>query len=279
LGHECAGTVLSVGSAVTDKFKPGDRVAVEPGTGCGSCPRCREGRYNLCPDMRFLGSIMSNYPGALRTRMAHPAETCFKLPDHVSFDEAAMLEPLSVGVQACKRGRVKTGDSVLIGGAGPVGFLTMLVAKAAGAARIGMTDINLPRLEFARDYGEGSNCEIFEMPGAEIPDGWDVAIECTGAVSSTECCIEKLRTGATIVLVGHGSQNLDIRPILTKELDMMGVFRYCDTYPTCLDLVASGKIDVKPMVTHHFGLDEINEAINAGLTDPTAIKVIVHPNR
>ena len=305
LGHECAGTVLKVGSAVKDKFEVGDRVAIEPGTPCGCCARCREGRYNLCPDMRFLGSFMSNYPGALRTKMPHPSEMCYKIPDHVTFEEAAMLEPMAVGTQAVRRGRISMGDKVLIAGAGPVGFLTMLIAKAAGATQIGMTDINENRLQFAKDYGEGNQCETYDVTKEGVvdgmPDDFDVAIDCTGVVSSSETCIQKLRKGGMMVLVGMGSQKLDVQPILTKELDMVGVFRYCskssrslslrllfrkshrsrctDTYPTCLDLLATGKIDVKPMITHHFPLDQINEAINTGLTDPTAIKVIVHPNQ
>ena len=159
----------------------------------------------------------------------------------------------------------------------------MLVAKAAGATRISLTDINANRLAFAKDYGEGDNCETFDVTAdgvvASINDDYDIAIDCTGVVSSTKTCIEKLRKGGVMVLVGMGSQTLDIAPLINKELDMRGVFRYCNTYPSCLELLATGKIDVKPMITHHFALDQINEAINAGLTDPTAIKVIVHPNQ
>lgn len=215
--------------------------------------------------------------------MAHPAEMCYKIPDHVSFEEAAMLEPMAVATQAVKRAQVKMGDKILIAGAGPVGFLTMLIAKAAGATRIGLTDINANRLKFAQEYGEGNNCETFDVTQdgvvASIDDDFDIAIDCTGVVSSTKTCIEKLRKGGVMVLVGMGSQTLDIAPLINKELDMRGVFRYCNTYPSCLELLSTGKIDVKPMITHHFALDQINEAIEAGLTDPTAIKVIVHPNQ
>ena len=142
-----------------------------------------------------------------------------------------MLEPMAVGVQAVKRGQVKLGDSVLIAGAGPVGFLTMLIAKASGATRIGMTDINQQRLDFARDYGQGRNCEIFKVPDAvaSMPADYDVAIECTGVTSSAECCIQQLRKGGTLVMVGQGAQILNVQPILTKELAMVGVFRYCAT--------------------------------------------------
>ena len=114
LGHECSGTVVSVGKDVGDRFAVGDRIAIEPGTPCAICNMCRTGRYNLCSQVKFLGSFMSNYPGALRTKMAHPAEMCFKIPDHVSFEEAAMLEPMAVALQAVKRGKVKLGDHVLV---------------------------------------------------------------------------------------------------------------------------------------------------------------------
>ena len=194
-----------------------------------------------------------------------------------------MLEPMAVATQAVKRGQIKMGDKVLIAGAGPVGFLTMLIAKAAGATRIGLTDINENRLKFAKDYGAGNNCETYDVTKEgvvdSIADDYDIAVDCTGVVSSTKTCIAKCRKGGTMVLVGMGSQTLDIAPLINKELDMRGVFRYCNTYPACLELIATGKIDVKPMITHHFALDQINEAITAGLTDPTAIKVIVHPNQ
>ena len=223
---------------------------------------------------------MSNYPGALRTKMPHPAEMCYKIPDHVSFDEAAMLEPMAVGMQAVKRGRIAMGDKVLIAGAGPVGFLTMLLCKAAGATSIGMTDVEPQKLSFAKDYGSGDNCDTFLVPGdvGSIPDKYDVAIDCTGVATATSTCIAKLRRGGVMVLVGMGTQQVDIMPVIAKELDMVGVFRYCNTYPKCLELLATGALNVKPMITHHFPLSKINEAITTGLEDPSAIKVIVNPN-
>jgi len=129
-------------------LKPGDRVAIEPGVPCRYCTFCRSGKYNLCPDIVFISAPPVD--GALANYISHPADFCFKIPDHVSFEEAALMEPLSVGIQACRLGQVKAGSHVLITGCGPVGLVSLLAAKASGATKVIMTDVMENRLEVAK---------------------------------------------------------------------------------------------------------------------------------
>jgi L-iditol 2-dehydrogenase len=150
LGHETSGVVAQVGSGVKH-LKQGDRVAIEPGVPCRMCQYCKHGQYNLCPDMGFCAT--PPYDGTLTRYFAHPADFCYKLPDHVSFEEGAMLEPLSVAVQACRRANITFGENVLICGAGPIGLVNLLTAKAQGAAKVCITDIDEHRLSVAKSLG------------------------------------------------------------------------------------------------------------------------------
>ena len=150
LGHEAAGVVEDVAADVTD-LKPGDRVAIEPGVPCRRCAACKSGRYNLCADVRFMATPPID--GALARYVAHPSDFCYRLPDHVSLDDGATLEPLSVGVHACRRGGVTSGSRVLVMGAGPVGLACLLAARAAGAAAVGVADLRQERLDVADSLG------------------------------------------------------------------------------------------------------------------------------
>jgi len=148
LGHESSGTVYKVGSKVTS-LKIGDRVAVEPGVPCRICEFCKSGRYNLCPDVKFCATPPDD--GSLCKYFTHPADFCYKLPDHVRLEEGALLEPLSVAVHACKRGNIFAGSHVLILGSGPIGLMTLLTAKAMGASKIVVTDLLESRLAWLKN--------------------------------------------------------------------------------------------------------------------------------
>jgi len=190
LGHEASGVVVAVGSSVTH-LVVGDRVAVEPGLPCMSCEFCRGGRYNLCVDMKFCATPPIH--GSLAHRYNHRASFCYKLPENVSFDEAALLEPLSVAVHACRRGGVGLGSSVLICGAGPVGLLNMLVAKACGAAQVAISDISSSRLQKAKALGASHTINALEV-GTEqefvtqvetlMSSRPNTVLECSGADQS-----------------------------------------------------------------------------------------------
>jgi L-iditol 2-dehydrogenase len=284
LGHETSGVVAQVGSGVKH-LKQGDRVAIEPGVPCRMCQYCKHGQYNLCPDMGFCAT--PPYDGTLTRYFAHPADFCYKLPDHVSFEEGAMLEPLSVAVQACRRANITFGENVLICGAGPIGLVNLLTAKAQGAAKVCITDIDEHRLSVAKSLGadftyritkkdvRGMAEDIANLFGGHQPDK---TIECSGAESSIQLAIYATRSAGTIVLVGLGPSEVRL-PIVNaavREVDIRGVFRYANCYPAALAMVASGRINLKPLVTHRFKLEETLKAFETAKTGAdNAIKVII----
>ena len=279
LGHESGGTVSQIGAEVTS-LQVGDRVAVEPGVPCRTCSYCKGGRYNLCPDVRFLATPPVD--GSMAGSIVHPADFCYKLPDHVSLEQAAMLEPLSVGIHACRRGGVRVGSNVLITGAGPIGLTTLLSARAAGAAYVAVTDIVESRLRFARAAGADEavlsrrDDAVSEL--AEGIGGFDVSIDCTGAAQAVRDGILATRAGGKVVLVGLGADELTLPMVdaATREVDLLGLFRYANSYPTALSLVASGRVDVMPLITDRYQLSDVNEAFDVASSgrDGT-IKVMV----
>lgn len=284
LGHETSGVVSKVGKNVNG-LKIGDRVALEPGVPCRVCDDCRSGRYNLCQDIVFCAT--PPYHGTLRRFYCQAADFCFKIPDNVSLDEAAMLEPMSVAVHAVRRANVQPGSRVLVTGAGPIGLLNLLVAKAFGATNIIVTDVVEGKLALALSLGASSTVnvkdkkesevvkEIKRGTGGRLPE---VTIECTGAESCLRLAIEATRQGGTIVTVGMGPPSVNI-PIVTagiKELDIRGIFRYVNCYPTAIELLSSGKVDVKKLITHRFKLEEAAKAFETTRTGAGgAVKVII----
>lgn len=274
LGHEAAGVVTAVGDAVTH-VKVGDRVAIEPGTPCRDCRDCMAGRYHLCPDLRFLAT--PPYDGALVQRIALDERNLFPIPDTMSFEEAAMCEPLSVGIWACHRANLETGDDVLVTGAGPVGILAAQVARAEGAASVTVSDVSDERLAFARRLG-------FETQHADRFDDdkhFDVLLECSGAPNALAEGLGRLRTNGRAAMVGLPKQavTLPLSNLNVNELTIALVNRYAHTWPKAIALVSSGRVDVAPLVTHHFTLDETAAALMNAKNDPSSIKSIIHPQQ
>jgi len=283
LGHEASGIVHEVGEHVTH-LKKGDRVAVEPGVPCRLCNFCKSGQYNLCPDISFCAT--PPYDGNLCRFYTHAADFCYKLPDNVSMEEGALLEPLSVAVHACRRAGVSIGKTVLVCGAGPIGLVCLLTAKAMGASSVLITDISPNRLEVAKSLGadhtllvgkEDTQTLASEI-GSKLGGQPNITIECSGAESSVRLGIFATRSGGVLVLVGLGAAEIKI-PIVnaaTREVDIRGIFRYANCYQAALDLVASGKINVKPLVTHRFKLEESLAAFETARTGAGgAIKVMI----
>ncbi|XP_078698241.1 sorbitol dehydrogenase-like [Branchiostoma floridae x Branchiostoma belcheri] len=284
MGHESSGTVVAVGRGVTHLAK-GDRVAIEPGVPCRTCRICKEGRYNLCADMKFCATPPVH--GSLCRLYNHAADFCYKLPAHVSFEEGAMLEPLSVAVYTCQRGEVRVGSKVLIFGAGPIGLLCLLVAKTRGASSVAITDIDDYRLAVAKEYGADHVIKVATNDSQalartiadEMGGQPDVSLECSGVDSSFVTAIYATRSGGVVVLVGRGSLDVDV-PIVNaavREVDIRGVFRYCNNYPQALAMVASGQVDTKRLITHNFTLEDSLQAFHtANSRQSRAIKVMIN---
>lgn len=267
-------------------LKVGDRVAIEPGVPCRICDHCKTGVYNLCLGMAFCAT--PPFDGNLTRYFAHAADFCFKLPDHVTMEEGALLEPLSVGVHACRRGEVGLGSVVLILGAGPVGLVTMLAAKAMGATNITITDLVQHRLDVAKSLG-ANNTVLFDTRASEennvkrIHDIMgtepNITIDCSGAEATARLAILATHPGGKVVLVGMGGPEakLPLAHALLREIDVLGSFRYCNDYQGALALVASGQVDIKKLITHHFDIEQTADAFHTsrhGLEN--AIKVIIH---
>ncbi|XP_068197923.1 sorbitol dehydrogenase-like [Antennarius striatus] len=273
LGHEASGRVVKVGSAVKH-LKVGDRVAIEPGVPREVDEFFKSGRYNLCPNM-FSSSLPPD-DGTLCRYYKHNANFCFKLPDNVTFEEGALIEPLSVGIHACCRAGVTLGSTVFICGAGPIGLVCLLVAKAMGASQVIISDLYPERLTMAKDLGADFQLEVKkddnpqqlaktveDMMGAKP----HITIECTGAESCIQTAIYATRSGGVVAVVGLGDDMVTI-PLINaalREVDIRGVIRYCNTWPMAIAMLASGKLNVKPLVTHRFPLEEAVQAFDVAL--------------
>jgi L-iditol 2-dehydrogenase len=282
LGHETAGVVAKVGSNVTH-LKEGDRVALEPGVPCGCTDFVKRGLYNLCPSIRFFATPPVH--GTFAEYFVHDANYAFKLPDNVSFEEGAMCEPLSVGIHAARQGGIGLGSRVLITGAGPIGLVNVLAARAAGAGIIAVVETHKNRLSMAKECGATHVIESFEQAKIlseldKITDhtGVDVVIECSGAGPAAQTAVKALKPGGTLVFVGLFSQlevPMDLNAITQKELTYKGVFRYRNTYPTAIDLMASGRINVKPLITKRFPWEQVKDAMDCAHKEASSqIKVM-----
>ncbi|XP_048326973.2 L-idonate 5-dehydrogenase isoform X1 [Ziziphus jujuba] len=285
IGHECAGVIEEVGSEVKS-LKVGDRVALEPGISCRQCNLCKEGRYNLCPKMKFFGSPPTN--GSLANKVVHPAYLCFKLPDNVSLEEGAMCEPLSVGVHACRRANVSPDTNVLIMGAGPIGLITLLAARAFGAPRIVIVDVDDCRLSIAKTLGADKTVKVStstEDIGKEMVQiqdamgsGIDVSFDCVGLNKTMSTALIATRSGGKVCLIGLAQSEMTapLTPAAAREVDVIGIFRYRNTWPLCIEMLKTGKIDVKPLITHRFGFSqkEVEEAFATSAKGGNAIKIM-----
>ncbi|KAH7557564.1 hypothetical protein JRO89_XS11G0181300 [Xanthoceras sorbifolium] len=254
IGHECAGIIEEVGSEVKS-LQVGDRVALEPGISCGRCSHCKNGSYNLCPEMKFFGSPPTN--GSLAHKVVHPANLCFKLPDNVSLEEGAML-----------------------------GYL--LAARAFGAPKIAIADVDVQRLSIAKNLGADETIQVstdIKDVAAEVikiqnqmGSGIDVSFDCVGFEKTMSTALNATRSGGKVCLIGlaKSEMTISLTPAAAREVDVIGIFRYRNTWPLCLDLLRTGKINVKPLITHRFGFSQkdVEDAFETSAHGGTAIKVM-----
>jgi D-xylulose reductase len=261
LGHEAAGTVVEVGRDVTS-LKPGDRVCMEPGIPDTSSRASRLGMYNVDPGVRFWATPPVH--GCLAPFVVHPADFTFKLPDNVSFAEGAMVEPFAVGMQAATKAKITPGDIAVVLGAGPIGTMVALAALAGGCARAIVADLAQPKLDIAARYQGVVPVNIREKNVVSevkrLTDGWgaDIVFECSGSPKAWETIAELPRPGGAIVIVGLPVEPIpfDIASLTTKELRIESVFRYAHQYDRAIALMASGKVDLKPLITETFRFEQ-----------------------
>lgn len=281
LGHEASGVVLETGSEVTD-FSVGDRVCMEPGVPDFRSRAARLGRYNVDPAVTFWATPPIH--GCLRPEVIHPAAFTFKLPDNVSFDEGALVEPLAVGLQACVKARIKPGDVAVILGAGPIGIMTALAALASGCGRVFITDLKEAKLKVAASYDGITPIDVSRDDAAttvlDATSGWgaDIVFEASGHPSAYKGISTLARPGGCIVLVGMpvDSVSFDVVSTAAKELRVETVFRYANVFDRAIELLASGKIDLEPTITDRFGFDKSIAAFErASEARPADVKLMI----
>ncbi|MFK5583070.1 NAD(P)-dependent alcohol dehydrogenase [Serinicoccus sp. LYQ131] len=271
LGHELSGVVAAVGADV-DPARVGERVAVEPQRPCRVCDFCKAGDYNLCPAMEFYATPPVD--GAFCEYVVIQSDFAFAIPDSISDHSGALLEPLSVGIAGAQKGGIKVGDRVLIAGGGPIGIITAQVAKAFGAAEVILTDINPARRELALRYGVTRTVD----PAQESTDGLDahVFIDASGAIPAIQAGIRATRPGGTVVLVGSADEiPLSVPDVAMRELNVTGIFRYTGTWPIARQLVADGQVELDSLVTHVFGLEQVEEALTGDGADDSLKRIVL----
>ena len=271
LGHEVAGRVREIGPEVT-QVQVGDRVAIEPGTPDRDCHECMAGRYHLCPRLEFLAT--PPYDGALVQYLAMDERNLFPMPDSMSYEEGAMLEPLSVGIWACHRAGLQPGDDVLVTGAGPVGVLAAQVARALGAGSVTVVDISDFRLGIAAELGLAT--ERSDAPSSKT---FDLLLECSGAPGVLASGLDRLRNAGRAAMVGIPKKpvELPLANLNAREITLALVNRYSHTWPTAIDLVSSGRVDVASIITHRFPLDGSEDAITLAGRNPESLKAVIQP--
>ena len=259
LGHELSGTVAALGEGV-QRPGVGTRVAIDPSIPCRRCTYCRSGRHNLCEKMRFVGTAATvpHISGGLGEYVVVPAENCHVVPDHLSWGEAACLEPLAVATHAASRPGSLAGARVLITGGGTIGQFLALVARALGAATVAVSDLQAFLREFAREQGADivlDPTDADQLAAARSQSGgFDLIFEASGAGPAVRNNLELVDKGGTIVQVGSIAAPVELPAnlIMTKELRVLGSFRYGEVYPTAMSLLASRRVDVRPLISATF---------------------------
>lgn len=274
LGHEVAGEVVGIGSKVT-KFKIGDKVLIEPGVPDDTCEYCRTGRYNICPDVDFMAT-QPNYRGALCNYMTHPEEWTYKIPEGMSVMEAALVEPAAVGMHAAILGQVKLGSHIVIFGGGTIGLMTLQACRSLGATDITVVDILPKRLDLALKLGAKRVINGKEEDAVKVlrssqwygDHGVDLVFECAGSAFTANQAVQVVARGGRIMMVGTHSKPVPIDFLkINREVTIQTSFRYCNNFPQTIEAIASGKFNVKDMVSHVYDYKDVQKAFSDAI-DP-----------
>jgi len=280
LGHEVAGTVDAVGEGVT-RVAPGDRIALNPSRPCGQCGFCLAGQANHCLDMRFYGSAMRfpHVQGAFAEALIADATQCFRVGAGISVGQAAFGEPLSVALHAVNRAGALLGKRVLVTGAGPIGSLTVAAARHAGAGEITAIDIVDATLAGAKRMGADRTINVAASPDAmavfEKDKGYfDIVFEASGSAKAVAQAIAVAKPRAILVQIGVGGETpVPLNLLVAKEIDWRGSFRFHEEFATAVDCIASGAIDVLPLLTETVPIAEAARAFALASDRTRAIKV------
>jgi L-iditol 2-dehydrogenase len=288
MGHEAAGVVTRVGSEVSD-FVVGDHVTFDSTVSCGECFHCRRGEINLCDNRMVLGVSCGEYRrhGAFAEYVSVPQHICYKLPEDLPFEHAALIEAVSVAVHAANRTPVSLGDTAVVVGSGMIGLLTIQAIRLAGCAKVIAVDLDQKRLDAALELGADVGLKADEVDVAEEVKkltsgrGADVALEVVGATPTIETAINSVRKGGTVTLVGNLAPRVEmpLQAIVTRELNVLGTCASNGEYPACIELIRRGDIRVEPLITATASLEEGPEwfsRLYAG--EDGAMKVIIQPS-
>jgi L-iditol 2-dehydrogenase len=287
MGHEAAGIVAETGTDVTG-FQKGDRVTFDSTVYCGNCDYCRSGQMNLCDFRQVVGVSCGDYrrAGAFAEYVVVPQRILYRLPDTLSFPEAAMLEAVSVALHAVRLSEMRGGETALVIGAGMIGLLTLQAARAAGAASVFITDLDPTRLKLAKEMGAD---ETLHLSGAELiaevmrltaGKGVDVALEAVGRNETISAAIDCVRKGGTVLLIGNikPEVTLPLQKVVSRQVRLQGTAASSGEYPQAIELMTCGKIRVKPLITAVAPLEEGPrwfDRLHAG--EPNLMKVVLAP--
>ena len=282
LGHEASGEILEVGSAVRH-LKAGDRVCMEPGIPTGGSPETLGGYYNLDPAVRFWATPPIH--GCMRESVVHPASFTFKLPEAVSLEEGALVEPLAIGVYSANTAAIQPGDVALVFGAGTIGIVTALAALASGCSKVLLADVKEQKLQIVRNhFSENIVCvnsgqqSLEEAVHAIAPGGVDLVFEASGSAAAIGSFIRYLRPNGRAVMIGMPSAPApyDVVAAQVKEIRMMHIFRYRNMYPRTINMIASGTLKVRPLITHRYAFKDALKAFDFAAGMPAdAIKIMI----
>ena len=278
-GHEASAVVAAVGPGVT-RVKPGDKVAVSPSHACGRCEYCRRGREELCVNMKFLGSasLFPHVQGMFREYFVMGERQCYPVGGDVSLGELAFAEPLAVGLHAVNRGGEVLGKSVLVTGAGTIGCLTIIAARLAGAAKVTVSDVLDRPLAQARTVGADVTLHAQRDADALGKPQFDVAYEVSGNFNALKTCVAAVKRGGVVVQVGtlpHEPLPFVVNEIMAKELDLRGAFRWGIEFDWAVDYLSSRRVDVRPLLSGQYPLQEAVAAFHAAADKNRSTKVQV----
>lgn len=283
LGHEASGIISEVGKNVTH-LKAGDRVCMEPGIPNWLSRESMLGMYNIDPSVRFWATPPVH--GCLCDTVVHPANLTFKIPDHMTYDEAVMVEPLTLGVHVARKVGVVPGDTAIVTGAGPIGVIIALAALASGCSQVIITDVVQAKLDLV-DKAYGDRITTFNVGDGDLktfvhekyPYGADILFEASGSPKAISSAAEYIAPGGKMVLIGmpQAAVPIDIVALQVKEIILYSIFRYANDYQRAINFIASGQIDVKPLIHAHYDFEQSVEAFDfAASAPPGVIKTIIN---